>query len=428
MPTVTERIATLKNNNPAYQRYNFNAFIGGKADVSYIVICPENHQYTTSIGRLEEGRMCKDCDKDKKKILSQNQYDLLMSKIDENGEKLDFTAHNGETWILAPNDKRVPGRTTKIHIRCNVHGVIQVTIGEMLKPRTSIIACKLCNKKGAALRTKTTEQFIKEAQEIHKDENGNPIYEYTRSIYTKALNYITITCRTHGDFSTTTASSHINTANPGGPTGCSQCAVERGTKKLRLGRDKFIAKCQLKHIGPDGLPAFDYSKTYINEETGEDSYTTVESMIKIICPTHGEFMQNAYKHKKGQVGCKNCKKKFKGEVAVGNYLESRGITFTEQKTFDWLVYVRKLKLDFYIESINTAIEFNGIQHEKPVTVFGGEEGLKKYRERDAEKYRLCGKYGVNLLVIKHNENIEDKINEFIIPLHEKYLKETIPVN
>ncbi len=44
-------------------------------------------------------------------------------------------------------------------------------------------------------RTKTTEQFIIEAKNVHGDK-----YDYSQSIYTGAKNKVAIVCRKHGIF------------------------------------------------------------------------------------------------------------------------------------------------------------------------------------------------------------------------------------
>lgn len=61
---------------------------------------------------------------------------------------------------------------------------------------------------------------------------------------------------------------------------------------IKITQDEFIAECRQKHDGDK----YDYSRTnYVNKRT----------KVKIICPIHGEFEQNPYKHKNGQ-GCPQC--------------------------------------------------------------------------------------------------------------------------
>ena len=71
----------------------------------------------------------------------------------------------------------------------------------------------------------TTEQFIAKAREIHGDK-----YDYSKVVYAKMHDYITITitCPQHGDF-LQKAYSHLN------GKGCSKCAKEESRSKLILG-------------------------------------------------------------------------------------------------------------------------------------------------------------------------------------------------
>ena len=61
---------------------------------------------------------------------------------------------------------------------------------------------------------------------------------------------------------------------------------------------------------------------------------------------------------------------------------------------DWL---GRQSLDLYIPSIRTAIEYQGIQHSRPVAFFGGEEALAHRQELDEQKRQLCAANGVRLI-------------------------------
>lgn len=61
---------------------------------------------------------------------------------------------------------------------------------------------------------------------------------------------------------------------------------------------------------------------------------------------------------------------------------------------EWL---GRQSLDLYIPSLNTAIEYQGIQHYHPVSFFGGEEALEKRKELDKLKKQLCEEHRVRLI-------------------------------
>ena len=61
---------------------------------------------------------------------------------------------------------------------------------------------------------------------------------------------------------------------------------------------------------------------------------------------------------------------------------------------DWL---RGQRLDVFIPSENTGIEYQGKQHSEAVDFFGGRKGLKDNRRRDEQKRLRCKQNGVRLL-------------------------------
>ena len=61
---------------------------------------------------------------------------------------------------------------------------------------------------------------------------------------------------------------------------------------------------------------------------------------------------------------------------------------------EWL---GRQSLDLYIPSLKTAIEYQGIQHYRPIDFFGGEEALAQRQELDQVKKTLCEENGVRLI-------------------------------
>ena len=69
----------------------------------------------------------------------------------------------------------------------------------------------------------------------------------------------------------------------------------------------------------------------------------------------------------------------------------------------------QMSYDVYISGINVAIEYQGKQHFQPVEFFGGEEGFKSLKRRDAEKMDLSKKHGVKLVYINYWEEVNEKL-------------------
>lgn len=107
----------------------------------------------------------------------------------------------------------------------------------------------------------------------------------------------------------------------------------------------------------------------------------------------------------------------KGERAVAYYLQSMGYYTRSQVTFSDCYDNRCLPFDigFYLDNRLCLIEFDGIQHFKPVSKFGGEEYFKYIKKHDRIKDAYCKKNNIPLLRIRYDERpqLEQIIDDFI---------------
>lgn len=81
-------------------------------------------------------------------------------------------------------------------------------------------------------------------------------------------------------------------------------------------------------------------------------------------------------------------------------------------------FLNGMEYDVYIPELQLAFEYDGIQHEKAVSFFGGEESLKKTRLRDNAKDLISKESNIRLVRIK--DTVSDKKLESII--HEQETK------
>ncbi|MGB3728620.1 MAG: hypothetical protein WBA70_05155, partial [Thermodesulfobacteriota bacterium] len=107
------------------------------------------------------------------------------------------------------------------------------------------------------------------------------------------------------------------------------------------------------------------------------------------------------------------KKVWKAETTLAQLVRSLFPDTRREYSPDWLAGQR---LDIYIPSLQVAIEYQGEQHYNPIEHFGGKKGLKKTKERDKRKRKLCRDSGIILIDWKYNEQITkevlvDKLNE-----------------
>ena len=207
-----------------------------------------------------------------------------------------------------------------------------------------------------------------------KDKFGEQFnYDCTKDTFIGLRKPCKFHCNLHDSYFYIQPTYHLN--NKFG--GCKKCAYESRFIDINTLIDRF------KEIHGD---------TYIYNDI---SYNGMFNDIEIVCKLHGKFKQTPHNHLSGQ-GCPICNSS-KKENIIREVLRKEGIMNIEQKGFDYLKSINPMHLDFYIPSINTAIECQGEQHFRPIDYFGGDEAFKKQVERDRLKYDLCKKHGVNII-------------------------------
>ena len=101
-------------------------------------------------------------------------------------------------------------------------------------------------------------------------------------------------------------------------------------------------------------------------------------------------------------GCPRCRASH-GERKLREYLKKYNFYFQEQYAIR--INESYLRFDFYLEENGKkfAIEYNGIQHYKPVSFFNGEEGLQKQQARDELKKQYCLDNNIELIIIPYDD-------------------------
>ena len=189
----------------------------------------------------------------------------------------------------------------KLIIICPIHGEFQQRPASHLKGA----GCIECGKiKISKSRNKTTEQFIKEAREVHGDE-----YEYSLVNYIKGDIKVKIICKEHGEY-LQTPNAHLSGHKC---RKCSRCLTTEG----------FIKKSKEKHGN-----YYNYDKTV---------YDCSKNKLTITCTIHGDFEQGKREHLNGK-GCNECGKKstrdaisFKNEDFINKSNEIHGTTYDYSK-------------------------------------------------------------------------------------------------
>lgn len=255
--------------------------------------------------------------------------------------------------------------STKIKIRCLDHGYFTTTPNNHYQG-TECKICKRFNKK---------KKHLIKANKVHNNK-----YDYSLCNFKSIDEHVDIICPEHGMFKQQ-LKNHIHLK-----TGCPSCY---GNKKFT--HQEIIDKANNVHNNK-----YDYSLIL---------YKNIDSKVKIICPDHGHFKQSLFNHINNSQGCPGCSAS-QGERQVEKYLIENNISYIKEKKFKTCKNIRVLPFDFYLKDLNILIEYDGIQHFKPVDFFGGEMSFKLLRVNDLIKNNFCVKNNIKLIRIKYTDNIQ----------------------
>lgn len=113
--------------------------------------------------------------------------------------------------------------------------------------------------------------------------------------------------------------------------------------------------------------------------------------------------------------CPNCHIKSLGEFLVEKYLIKNNISFIREYRFDDCRNKKPLPFDFYLPEYNILIEYQGEQHYKPISEFGGKENFVYTQKNDKIKEQYAINNGIRLIKIPYWEktNIESFLVEKI---------------
>ena len=326
----------------------------------------------------------------------------------------------------------------KIIVTCPIHGDFETTFDSHVNKKCG---CPLCNRG----KRRTTESFIEECKEIHKDKN----YDYSKTVFNGVAKKVTVICHEknvlgeeHGEFQM--RAGHFLNGH-----GCPYCAkrylstAEVIYNARQIHGDKYDYSlveyhnnnseklpiiCHEKdedgvehgiftpvwysHISGVGCPKCNGGVKHTKDNFVKDAvkmhgsrydynnfvYVNANTPGKITCHIHGDFMQTPYAHTKMGQGCPKCKSS-KMENLLINAFDKHGIEY------DYQVNISELgnqTIDFKIPSKNLYIECQGEQHYIPTT-FGSmtmdeaKDAYKKRMKLDKEKYDVITRNGSNVI-------------------------------
>ena len=328
-----------------------------KAKSNINIICKKHGVFTQRNDHHLNGSICPKC-RNEQRSISQEEFIIRANKTHNNFYNYSKTVFKA--------------MKQNIIIICPIHGEFEQS------PEVHIYntgGCKECFKD----RIKLSFEDFKDR--VNKKYNN--FFDYSKSYFKSMDDDIIIICPIHGEF-IKSPNNHLVSH------GCKQCLEEYRLNKLQI---DFIEKSKILHHNK-----YDYSKVV---------YKSAKTNVEIICPIHGSFFQQPTKHL-CKHKCPYCKES-KGETEITYLLKINNIKHIKQFGFDNCRDINKLSFDFYLPDFNTCIEFDGEQHFKIIEMWGGEKDFITRQKRDNIKNEYCKNNNINLIRIRYDENIEEKI-------------------
>ena len=344
--TFLEKCNKIHNN---FYDYSQAFYVNGRSNIT--IICPiDGHgQFDQKAASHKEGHGCPECAKiiasnstrltidifkDRANVIHNNFYDYSIANYIDNNTKLKIICpkHNSvfeqrpsnhlvgqgcpqcgrESHIklmtytneeFIEKVKAIHGdaydytRVKYIHNKLPVeleckkegHGIFSIRAGNLFEGH----GCQKCGLEILSKKlTKTQEEFLRQAIEVHGDK-----YDYSKSVYNKNNEKIIIICKKHNKEFLQVPHGHLD------GKGCQECGTDRMAKSNILTNEEFIEKSRLAH-----------GDRYIYSGS---SYEKSSNKVRVDCKIHGPFYQMASSHMNGR-GCPAC---FATTMFIHNFVE-----------------------------------------------------------------------------------------------------------
>jgi len=173
--------------------------------------------------------------------------------------------------------------------------------------------------------------------------------------------------------------------------------------------EKFVKQALSVHGN-----AYDYSLVLSRNRLNESIpiYLSIDALVFITCPRHGEFLISPREHLKGK-GCPLCHLD-KNLDTIKHVLTRNNISF--EPDFVIPVVSWKYKYDLYLPDYNTAIQFHGLDHTKAFVEYEG-ENFRLIKQDDILKDSLAREFGIKVIYItyKHLRDFSyEKLSNYIL--------------
>lgn len=257
----------------------------------------------------------------------------------------------------------------------------------------------------------------------------NNISKWTSTLYSKGIKYrgtifdlhsvIEAKCHYCGTFFKT----HVFSLIKDKVIACPKCQYK---VCANIGKQYGINSCNLyqRRIGYTNLQKWcerhNNKYSIINYKNDRD-FTLLHKTCNKLWHTNKRDLRKGYT-------CPECSCKHQHlhtEAITAKYLNKHHIGYIHAYVSN-IRYKGKLHFDFWLPQYQTEIEYNGLQHYKPVQFYGGIKTLKSQHKRDLWKAKECKRLGIHQVLIeqkcpfnstkKIRHLVENTLNKQLLPL------------
>lgn len=172
------------------------------------IICPVHGVFSQVLKNHLKTNGCPRCSKERvSDARTKTQEKFIKEAVKAHGSEYDYSLVNYKYSL------------ENVTIVCKKHGKFEQIAVSHIRGA----GCPTCSKEQSAIkRTKTTEEFIEQANQLHKNK-----YDYSKVDYVNSKSKVIISCPVHGEFKQTPFS-HLKSF------GCSKCGRKRSSEYRAL--------------------------------------------------------------------------------------------------------------------------------------------------------------------------------------------------
>ena len=269
--------------------------------------------------------------------------------------------------------------STHITAICPLHGAFLVIPTAHIQGQMKCPKCNL-NHKQYHKPLQQPQAKLKFKEKVYKI-HGNTI-NVDDVEYVKAIAPIEAYCTICHKHFTTTAHDLLR------GHGCPICAIKQQSLSRAINVEEYIKQAQKLH------------PTYIYDE--HLGYKSLKDCIYPICPIHGRFECNAGNHLRGYGICPHCNRN-RTNVEIRLYQMVKNIYPDAIHHYQNAKIMGRQHLDIYIPTLQIGIEYQGLQHFKPILFYGGQKTFEKIVANDLKKIEKCDILGIKLLHVSFDK-------------------------